>query len=201
MTPLQERFLSYGPRKTSSKPEQDTEPDSNEPEITTKSQETKPARITSNTELQTPTLIDRSLDYLASWQVPHSYFTQFYVVSVLSSIFWVTQIIWKGPAFRVVSALYDADSAQGSSMSVNQVIVCSAIMTLQGTRRLYECITLNKPSKSTMWVAHYIIGIAYYLAMTMAVWIEGTRMSRAPNIIHKFYLPNSQTQPPSNQPT
>jgi hypothetical protein len=50
------------------------------------------------------------------------------------------------------------------------------MMTVQGARRLYECITLTKPSQSKMWSVHWIIGLAYYLAMTMAVWIEGMRM-------------------------
>ncbi|KAK2767463.1 hypothetical protein FQN54_003619 [Arachnomyces sp. PD_36] len=193
VAPLRERFVSYGPRAASSKPEQEPEPDSTEPEITTKTHETKPARLTSNTELQTPTLIDRSLDYLASWKVPHSYFTQFYVVSLISSIFWATQIIWKGPAFRIVSALYDADSAQGSSMSVNQVLVCSALMAIQGARRLYECVTLSKPSQSTMWIAHYILGILYYLAMTVAVWIEGMPALRSTDIMYS----NARISPPS----
>lgn len=71
-------------------------------------------------------------------------------------------------------ALYDADSTKGS-MSVNQVILCSALMTVQGARRLSECITLSKPSQSKMWCVHWFLGLAYYLAMTMAVWIEGTR--------------------------
>lgn len=61
-------------------------------------------------------------------------------------------------------------------MSVNQVILCSALMAIQGGRRLFECISLGKPSQSKMWVVHWVIGLVYYLAMTVAVWVEGIRM-------------------------
>lgn len=63
----------------------------------------------------------------------------------------------------------------GTSMSVNRAILCSVVMTIQGARRLYECLTLGKPSQSKMWFVHWVLGLVYYLAMPMAVWIEGIR--------------------------
>jgi 3-oxo-5-alpha-steroid 4-dehydrogenase 3 len=58
-------------------------------------------------------------------------------------------------------------------MTLNQVVLAWSFMALQGTRRLYESITLAKPSKAKMWVGLWVIGVAYYIVMGIAVWVEG----------------------------
>ena len=117
--------------------------------------------------------LTRCIDYLASWRVPHSYFIHFYVLSVLSSIFWATQLLSRGPAFRVIAARVNEEH-RSKSMSLNQVWLCWALMAIQGARRLYECIATAKQSSSQMWFVHWGLGLAFYIAMTLAIWIEGT---------------------------
>lgn len=117
--------------------------------------------------------VTRILDYLASWTVPHSFFTHFYVTSVLSSAFWATQLLSRGPAFRAVAARV-SDEHLRQSMSLNQIIWCWVLMAIQGCRRLYECIAISKPSSSRMWFVHWLLGIAFYVATNLALWIEGT---------------------------
>lgn len=59
-------------------------------------------------------------------------------------------------------------------MSVHQVVTCWVLMMIQGCRRLYECLVFSKPSSSQMWFVHWLLGVAFYLAATIAIWIEGT---------------------------
>ena len=152
-TPLRSRFITYGARATPS---------------------TGPRAKDSNSSSSNanPSLITRALDSLASLQVPHSYFTQFYVVSILSSLFWVTQLLLRGFVFQAVSARISPDHLQ-NSMSVNQVLLCWALMTVHSSRRLAESFIFSKPSTSRMFFVHWLLGIAFYLAATVAIWIEG----------------------------
>lgn len=120
------------------------------------------------------------LDRAAQWQVPHAYFTQFYIVSVVSSAFWATQLALGGPAFRAVSCLVrNREGAAG--MAPTQVWFCWLLLAVQGTRRLGECIALARAagkSRAMMWVTHWAIGIAFYAAMGVAVWVEGSGTGR-----------------------
>lgn len=114
------------------------------------------------------------LDYLAGLTVPHSYFKHFYVASVVSSLFWATQLAVHGPAFRFLSyGLQEQD--EKSSMHLSQVVLCWVVMLIQGTRRLYESIALAKPSQARMWFVHWVLGIGFYVAMGISIWIEGIR--------------------------
>ena len=58
-------------------------------------------------------------------------------------------------------------------MSMEQIELTWALMGIQGLRRQLESSVLAKPSTSKMWIGHYILGIVFYLAMSIAVWIEG----------------------------
>lgn len=108
---------------------------------------------------------------IASFQVPHSWFTHFYVASVASSIFWAHQILTHGSVLQFIASQAHESGAPG--MTINQVILAWSFMALQGTRRLYESITLTKLSQSKMWVGLWLLGMAYYICMGIAVWIEG----------------------------
>lgn len=112
------------------------------------------------------------LDQVAALTVPHSYFTSFYYVSTLLSIFWASQLISRGPAFRAVSA-YCEPRNEHDSVSFDRVLVTWTLMLAQGSRRLYESLTLSGPSKSRMWVGHWVLGLAYYAGASIAVWVEG----------------------------
>jgi 3-oxo-5-alpha-steroid 4-dehydrogenase 3 len=99
------------------------------------------------------TPISRLLDYAASFQVPHNYFTHFYVLSVACSLFWAWHLrIWQAQTqFQVVWAL----------------------MLLQGVRRMLESYAYTSSSKSTMWFAHWVLGLVFYLTMNIAIFAEG----------------------------
>ncbi len=115
------------------------------------------------------------LDALASLQVPHSWFKHFYVVSVLSSVFWGMQLVQNGFVFRFLAKQHMASASKESFMMPSQVLLAWAMMSIQGTRRLLECIRLNKPSKSKMALPAYLLGIAFYTAIGVAIWVEGIR--------------------------
>lgn len=110
------------------------------------------------------------LDWIASIRVPHSWFTSFYAVSVLSSLYWAPDVLSKGPAFQAVSQHV---LRKDNSMRFEQVVVTWLLMFAQGSRRLYECIVFSAPSKSKMWFGHWALGIMFYVASGIAVWIEG----------------------------
>lgn len=117
-------------------------------------------------------MITKALDFLQSLQVPHNYFTQFYVVSVMSSIFWLAQLLLRGSLFQTVADRISSEHLQ-SSMSMNQVLLCWVLMVVHSSRRLAECLLFTKPSTSRMWFVHWLLGLAFYLAATVAIWIEG----------------------------
>ncbi|EXJ89047.1 hypothetical protein A1O3_02111 [Capronia epimyces CBS 606.96] len=102
-----------------------------------------------------PPLGIQLLDFVASLKVPHSWFTHFYVVSVVSSLCCMytfgdrrTEAVLEIPSF------------------------CSALMLLQGCRRLLECVVLTRPGQSRMWIGHYAIGFAFYVVTNIAIWAE-----------------------------
>ena len=72
------------------------------------------------------------------------------------------------------------------SMSVDQIALTWSLVSIQGIRRLLESLFLVKPSSSSMWFVHWLLGIAFYLAMGIAVWIEGAgQYTHAPNFTNK----------------
>ena len=129
------------------------------------------SRSTSSEELTCIRESSNSFEYVAAFKVPHTWFTHFYIVSTVSSMFWGHQIFTRGRAFELFAA-YSRDTST-RSMTANQVLLAWSMMSVQGTRRLYESITLMKRSKSEMWIGLWIIGILYYIAMGIAIWIEG----------------------------
>lgn len=151
-TPLRSRFLTYGPRATSASTSTSSAP----PSAQNPSDESK-----------------GFLDYLATWQVPHSYFTHFYVASVLSSVFWVVQLLSRGVMFQAITSRV-SEEHQRRSMSLTQLVICCALLAVQGSRRLWESFIFSKPSSSQMWFMHWLLGLGFYLAAGVAIWIEGS---------------------------
>lgn len=151
---LHDRLLSYGPRASS-------------PATTLSTAREKAAK--ERPDVAPFTIL---LDRLADIKVPHSWFTSFYAVSVGCSLFWASQIVTGGPAY---SAVVDLAADRSISMTWRQVIVAWAMMLVQGSRRLYECMAISKPSSSQMWFGHWVLGIFFYIGMGIAVWIEGIR--------------------------
>ncbi|KAK0933417.1 hypothetical protein LTR29_014986 [Friedmanniomyces endolithicus] len=154
--PFRIRFLAYGARTTLS-----SGPSSAEKE--------KAAVMKSQSKSTLVAVLDR----LADITVPHSWFTSFYVFCVAWSLVWASQLLTQGPLFRLVAAYATADRAR--TMTARQVAVAWAMLLVQGSRRLYESLEFARPSKSRMWFVHWVLGIAFYTATGMAVWVEGIR--------------------------
>lgn len=107
--------------------------------------------------------------------MPHSYFTQFYVVSVVSSVFWALQLLLRGNVFQAIASRV-SEEHRLQSMTISQVMVCWLLLAMQGSRRLWESIIFKKPSSSQMWFVHWLLGLAFYVAAGVAIWIEGSGM-------------------------
>ncbi|KAF2628220.1 hypothetical protein BU25DRAFT_340331 [Macroventuria anomochaeta] len=131
---LRSRFLVYGSRATSPSGQPSAAPSQ-------------------------PSLASQLLDYAATIQVPHNYFTHFYVLSVACSLFW-------GCWLQVWSAS-------------KQLQVVWGLMLLQGVRRMLESNAYTSTSESRMWFAHWLLGLVFYLTINVAIWIEGPAGSLA----------------------
>lgn len=116
------------------------------------------------------TWLESLFESIASIQVPHTWFTHYYIVSVASSIFWAHQIYTHGQAFEYLT---NHSNTSHEGMTINQVFLAWLFMAIQGSRRLHESLTLTKASQSKMWVGLWLIGIAYYIFMGLSVWIDG----------------------------
>lgn len=124
----------------------------------------------------------RILDHLATYQVPHAYFFHFYIFSLCCSVFWLCQLRLDGDIFRLFVSLPGNSPKRDfsvtespPSMASSQAHLCLILMVLQASRRLYECLVLSRSSQSQMWIAHWALGLAFYGAVNMAVWIEAIR--------------------------
>ena len=139
--------------------------------------------------------MSRVLDTMTTFRVPHRYFLHFYVASLLSSCFWAIQLLNRGFAFRALTQRVEYfDSA--TSMSIDQVALTWSLMTVQGVRRLLETFAFSKVSSSQMWFGHWLLGIGFYLAFGVALWIEGAPVLLTPESVHSgitFSAPSLKT--------
>ncbi|KAJ4993685.1 3-oxo-5-alpha-steroid 4-dehydrogenase [Stagonosporopsis vannaccii] len=125
---LRSRFLAYGSRATSPSG--------------------RPSAAPSH-----PPLVSQLLDYVATFQVPHNWFTHFYVLSLACSLFWGWRLqIWA---------------------ACGQLQAVWGLMLLQGLRRMLESNAYTSTSTSSMWFAHWLLGLVFYLTINVALWIEG----------------------------
>ncbi|KAL4927955.1 putative 3-oxo-5-alpha-steroid 4-dehydrogenase [Aspergillus undulatus] len=164
---LRSRFIPYGARATLT-----AAVESETSSASTPASESKSTSASSSSAPVASSPVTRALDYVATLRVPHSYFTQFYVISVLSSIFWAVQLLSHGRAFQAIATRIRPDHLQ-HAISINQVMLCWGLMLIQGVRRLHECLSFSKHSSSKMWFVHWLAGLGFYLAVAVAVWIEG----------------------------
>ncbi|KAI1661707.1 hypothetical protein F4813DRAFT_169997 [Daldinia decipiens] len=121
---------------------------------------------------------DGPLVSILSWatsvgKVPHSWFIHFYILSVFCSIFWAVQFLSHGKILEFV--VNNQTPSETCSMSINQVVIMWALMSLQGARRLYECVAIVRSSPSEMWIIHWLLGVAYYFFTGISIWIHGSR--------------------------
>lgn len=120
-----------------------------------------------------PGWLHLSLDLVTDLQVPHAWFLHFYVVSVACSLFWGIHIVLKSSFLMTICEKAGA----GGTLSINQIALMWSMMAVQGVRRLAESIMSGKSSTSKMWFVHWVLGIAFYLAVNVAVWVEGAGRS------------------------
>ncbi|KAH9831491.1 3-oxo-5-alpha-steroid 4-dehydrogenase, partial [Teratosphaeria destructans] len=114
---------------------------------------------------------------------PHAWFASFYALSVAWSLLWATQVLTRAAVFRAVCDV--TDRSRGPGMSARQVMVVWSLMLVQGSRRLWECLAVapaTAGSKSRMWVGHWLLGLAFYVGTSIAVWVEGVPALRT----HEF---------------
>lgn len=154
IAPLRERFLHYGPRAATG---------------TSSTAVEREKAANERADIAPFTVL---LNRVADLRVPHGWFTSFYELSVLSSLLWASQIFTKGPGFSSVAW---SVAPQEATMTYRKVLVAWALLLVQGSRRLYECLVFSKPSKSQMWFGHWVLGIGFYVATGVAVWVEGIR--------------------------
>jgi 3-oxo-5-alpha-steroid 4-dehydrogenase 3 / polyprenol reductase len=113
------------------------------------------------------------LNTLATYTVPHDWFVSFYFLSLTLCAFWPGEILGlQGPLWRLVR---DHTKERALSMSFTQLQTTWAMMLVQSGRRLYECLDLPSSSESQMFVGHWVLGMAFYMATSVAVWVEGIR--------------------------
>lgn len=115
------------------------------------------------------------IDRIALIRVPHSFFTHFYIVSFSASLFWLHQLYTRGAALQWIASFGSTTllPTSGNSMILGQVWLLWVLLFIQGTRRLVESYVFSKSSKSTMHIAHWLIGLAFYVADSIAIWVEG----------------------------
>jgi hypothetical protein len=81
-----------------------------------------------------------------------------------------------GPAYAFVSTLAESGDPE-SNTPLYRVSILWLLVFAQGCRRLYESFAYDKQSKSQMWVGHWIMGIGFYMALNVALWIDSTSES------------------------
>ncbi|KAI9884611.1 MAG: Set3 complex subunit with deacetylase activity, meiotic-specific repressor of sporulation proteins [Watsoniomyces obsoletus] len=187
---IRHRYMGYGPRTTAS------ESPSQAPEKSSQSSSTaseSPSHAQEKSFQGSSTSWLKRLDRALLIQVPHGWFAHFYTFSVLLSAFWAAQLLSSGTSFRKIASLELKGRTPANSMSMNQLVLTWALVAIQGCRRLYETIAFAKPSNATMPIGHYILGLLYYLGVSMAVWVEGIATVRA----EKFRGAKIQCETPS----
>lgn len=163
-------MLEYGPRQA-------------KPDATTTTTTTSSEAVDSPSSSSSSGYFTKLIAWFTSMgKVPHSWFTHFYLLSVGSSLFWAAQYVFDGAIITFV-ARTQAPSLE-TYMTANQVMLTWLLMFMQGCRRLFECFAILRPSTSTMWIVHWVLGMAYYVCINVSVWIEAS--SECPSTQPRF---------------
>ncbi|KAK4227705.1 hypothetical protein QBC38DRAFT_363511 [Podospora fimiseda] len=167
-------LVDYGARKSdfSSPLDKDT---------TTTTTTSDTARLQQQEQGKTNTLWNTILSIIntvtSRTQIPHSYFILFYIFSLISCLFWGFQYFSSGSLLSYITSLQPQQS-DNSKINGIQVVVAWTIILLQSLRRIYEHLFVLKPSKSSsMWIIHFILGLAFYFFINISIFIEGASSS------------------------
>ncbi|KHN99555.1 3-oxo-5-alpha-steroid 4-dehydrogenase [Metarhizium album ARSEF 1941] len=112
-------------------------------------------------------------------QVPHAYFWHFYLLSTGLSALWMWQFITRGSVVSFIAERQVSLSGEASA-AAGRVFLAWLMMAAQGGRRLYECFWVLKPGRTPMWWVHWALGLGFYAAMSVSVWVEGARAMLGP---------------------
>ena len=158
---VRSNLMDYGARKN-------PRPEGTERSETTKTEQGK--RVVSE---------DVLAKLIKAMQVPHSWFWHFYAFSVLGSAFWAWQFATRGKYMRILIEGQVKGKAEeaADSHALGRVVVAWAMMALQGSRRLYECMAVTKPGRSPMLAVHWLLGLLFYGVMGVSIWIESSGKS------------------------
>ena len=136
------------------------------------------------------TPISAVLDRIAAFHVPHGSFAHFYVASVSSSFFWALQLLSNGSLLQRLCQRVELEDDLENKMSMSQIAIVWSLLLIQGSRRLVESYTIVKLSTSRMWFIHWYLGVVFYLAFGVAIWIEGA--GTPSNVLNRYCLANTQ---------
>lgn len=109
---------------------------------------------------------------LAEVTVPKYWFWHYYLVSASLSAFWAAQFVVCVRGTRICMFPWLAN-VDGRSC------ILWTMMAIQGCRRLYESMCVQKSSSAKMWIGHYMVGIAFYVAMSVSVFAETSTRPRS----------------------
>jgi len=105
------------------------------------------------------------LPWISNITVSKNWFWHYYLLSVLLSLFWGYQ------AFLHPSIV--PFGCRSLTRVDGRTVIVWSLMLAQGCRRLYESLFVQKKSTARMWIGHYLVGCAFYIAMSMAVFVDG----------------------------
>ncbi|RMD42413.1 hypothetical protein DV735_g2745, partial [Chaetothyriales sp. CBS 134920] len=161
LTPsLRDRFLQYGARET---------------------RQTGPATQADGQDQTPTTLLTRQLDKIAAVRVPHSAFWHFYAFSIACTSLSIVAVGLN--LLAIGEERGDNSDSSGNSngklevSTLARAALCLSLMGCQGIRRLWECISQSRggPSTSSMWIGHYLIGMAFYACVNLGILAEHLR--------------------------
>lgn len=181
IAPAAERklLLNYGPRRSHSPPATTSADDASG---------RQPGQVGTRGE---DVLLRAVRELTSLGQIPHSWFFTYYAIYLACAYFWAIQYVHDGNTLLRSLAARQVEATVGSpAMAGGQVVMVWFMMQLQAWRRLYECFAVMKPSKSTMWFVHWVMGLAFYLGVGVAIWIEGSCMSSRPRVSLSGMLAN-----------
>jgi len=112
------------------------------------------------------------------------HFTHFYIFSgiYVPFILYIAscRYIYGDPVPPSVLSFLDFTCGQerpSSRSSPASILLVLTLLTIQVWRRLYECIFVNKPTKATINLTHYIVGYAHYFCTATGYLCEAPDFS------------------------
>lgn len=121
-------------------------------------------------------------------EIPKSYFLYFYIYGFFVSIYMlfltVTSYVYNLdlPGRATILAWFQHREVTTDALAV--IIVCT-MMTIQHTRRVYECLFVSVYSNSTMNILHFLLGLILYSTVQLSVLSDGPKLNSNPIILER----------------